>query len=102
MSATDLAIDHDIEEMLSTISEKSLQKRLIVFNDDHHGMDEVVIQILLARKAGGQPCKPEDAVKIMMNAHKQGQAVVMSGDLENLKKARMILEAIDLRADIID
>lgn len=68
MPATDtpVVVDHDIEEMLRDIEQRALQKRLIVFNDDHHDMLEVLIQIMLAREVGGQPCTPEQARSIMM------------------------------------
>ena len=102
MSDTDLAIDQDIENMLEDIAKKDLAKRLILFNDDQHDMLEVMRQVVRAREAGGQPCTPEEAYAIMMAAHSTGQGVVMAGAVENLKKARAVLESIDLRADIID
>jgi ATP-dependent Clp protease adapter protein ClpS len=99
---TEIKIDQDIEELLGDIAKNARPKRLIVFNDSHHTMDEVVLQVIRARHAGGQPCTAKEAVQIMHKAHSSGQAVVMSGKVEDLEKARAVLEAIDLRTDIIE
>lgn len=98
----DTKIDHDIEEMLDSIVKKQLAKRLVLFNDDGHDMLSVMRAVVSAREAGGQPCTPEAAYAIMMEAHTKGQGVVMSGTIENLKKAQAVLEGIELRTDIID
>ena len=98
----EVKIDNDIEEMLKSVVDKQLAKRLVLFNDEAHDMLEVMRQVVKARLAGGQPCTPEAAYVIMKEAHTKGQGVVMSGTVENLKKAQAVLEAIELRTDIID
>ncbi len=98
----EVKIDTDIEEMLKSVVDKQLAKRLVLFNDSTHDMLEVLRAVVKAREAGGQPCTPEAAYAIMMEAHTKGQGVVMSGLLENLKKAQAVLEGIELRTDIID
>ncbi len=98
----EVKIDTDIEEMLKSVVDKQLAKRLVLFNDSTHDMLEVLRAVVKAREAGGQPCTPEAAYAIMMEAHTKGQGVVMSGLLENLKKAQAVLDGIDLRTDIID
>ena len=98
----EVKIDTDIEEMLKSVVDKQLAKRLVLFNDSTHDMLEVLRAVVKAREAGGQPCTPEAAHAIMMEAHSKGQGVVMSGLLENLKKAQAVLEGIELRTDIID
>lgn len=100
--ATDTVVDHDIEELLQNIVEKQTVKRLVIFNDDHHGQEEVAFQIIRACEAAGKPCTPEQAIAIMMEAHTKGQAVVFASDLEKCKIGQAILEAIDLATDIID
>ena len=102
MPTTEVRIDPDIEEMLSQVSDTLRSRRLILFNDDTHDMLEVVVQVIRARQVGGQPCTPEDAKRIMLEAHSKGQAVVMEGALDDLKRARAMLEAIDLRCDILN
>jgi ATP-dependent Clp protease adapter protein ClpS len=75
---------------------------LILFNDEIHDMIEVIVQVIRARQAGGKPCTPEEAKAITLEAHFRGQAVVMEGELDSLKRAREMLEAIKLRCDILD
>ena len=97
----DIKIDHDIDEMLKDISKQAFLKRLVIFNDDTHGQEEVLILIMQATEAAGKPVTPQQALKIMMEAHTKGQAIVMSGELEPLKIAQEILDAAQMRTDII-
>lgn len=101
-AGTDVVVDHDIEELLGDITKKLNKKRLMVFNDDHHSQFEVVVAIMRAREAAGDPCTPEQATRIMMEAHKTGQGLVMSDGLSKLKKAQEVLDAFGLATDIID
>lgn len=101
-SATETVVDQDIEEMLKDIVDNLTVKRLVLFNDDHHNQHEVAVQIIRAREVAGQPCTPEQAVAIMMQAHKTGQGIVLSSDLKTCQKAQAVLEAIGLGTDIID
>lgn len=95
--STKLEVDHDIELMLEEVTKKEKVHTLLLFNDDHHDMLEVLAQIMLAIK-----CTPDKAQRIMLQAHSAGQADVMSGSLEECKKAQAILEQIDLATDIIE
>lgn len=102
MSQTDLEIDQDIESMLDSIVHEQTPKRLVIFNDDEHNQVEVVVQIMRAREVAGQPCTPEQAMAIMMQAHTSGQGIVLTSTLETCRKAQAVLEAIGLGTDIID
>ena len=102
MSQTDLEIDQDIESMLNEIVDTQRPKRLVIFNDDDHNQLEVVLQIMRAREVAGQPCTPEQAMAIMMEAHTKGQGIVLTSTLETCRKAQTVLEAIGLGTDIID
>lgn len=102
MPTTEIRIDPDIESMLSALSDTLRSRRLILFNDDRHDMLEVIVQVIRARQAGGQPCTPEEAKAIMFEAHSQGRAVVMEGMRKDLEKAQAILEAIELGCEIAD
>ena len=65
--------------------------KVILFNDDHHDMDEVVAQIIKAIH-----CDAGRAFQIMMEAHKSGRAIVLSGSLERCEHVSAILEDIRL------
>lgn len=101
-TGTDVVIDHDIEEMLEGITKQQHKKRLMVFNDDHHSQFEVVVAIMKARETAGNPCTPEQATAIMIEAHKSGQGLVMSEGVEKLRQAQQVLDAFGLATDIID
>jgi ATP-dependent Clp protease adapter protein ClpS len=102
MPTTEIRIDPDIELMLSDLSETLRPRRLILFNDDEHDMLEVIVQIIRARNAAGKPCTAEEAKAIMLEAHTRGEALVMGGPVEPLRRARETLESIELRCDIVD
>lgn len=65
--------------------------KVILFNDDHHSMDEVVSQIM---KATGYA--PQTAFQVMMEAHKTGRAVVWTGHKERCEHIADVLEEIRL------
>jgi ATP-dependent Clp protease adapter protein ClpS len=68
---------------------------VILFNDDHHDMMEVISQI---RKATG--CDAMKATMIMMEAHNNGRAIAFSGGLERCEHVESILAEIRLGTKI--
>lgn len=70
--------------------------KVILFNDNHHDMDEVTFQIMRAIS-----CPITKAVNIMMEAHINGQAIVYTGNKERCELVQNILQQIDLLTDII-
>ena len=68
---------------------------VILFNDDHHGIFEVTLQII---KATG--CNTEKAFNIMMEAHTNGRAVCFSGNRERCEHVESILSQIGLGTKI--
>ena len=68
---------------------------VILFNDEHHSMEEVAAQIVLAIK-----CTTQRAIQIMNEAHKKGRAIVFSGSLERCELVSSILEEIRLGTKI--
>ena len=68
---------------------------VILFNDDHHSMDEVASQIMKAISCGAG-----DAYKIMMEAHNTGRAVVITAGLERCEHVANVLEEIRLGTKI--
>lgn len=64
---------------------------VILFNDDHHSMEEVAAQLM---KACG--CGPDRAMAIMLEAHTKGRAICFSGSLERCELVESILGEIQL------
>lgn len=97
--ATKIEYDFDIESICQEIesTNKSPNYKLIIFNDDHHSMGQVVKQLIKAVK-----CTPGEAMTKMKEAHETGSAVVKVGPKEELTKARNILEEIDLATDLVE
>lgn len=69
--------------------------KVILFNDDQHSMDEVMAQIIKAIH-----CSPQKAHSIMMEAHKNGRAIVFTGSLERCEHVANVLEEIQLGTKI--
>lgn len=68
---------------------------VILFDDDHHTMDEVVSQIIKATGYDSQR-----AYEIMMEAHSSGRAIVYTGHLERCEHIESILAQIRLSTKI--
>ncbi|MBI5136522.1 MAG: ATP-dependent Clp protease adaptor ClpS [Nitrospirae bacterium] len=68
---------------------------VILFNDDFHTIDQVVLQV---QKATGASL--HDAFEITMQAHANGKAVCYTGDLEECEKVANILREIKLTAEV--
>lgn len=84
-----------IEQINDADWEKQPSYRVILFNDDTHTFDEVILQI---QKAVG--CSIERATMLMWEAHSTGQALVYSGDIEKCEAVAGVLEQIALRVSI--
>lgn len=69
--------------------------KCILFNDDTHSMDEVIVQIILAIK-----CSPEHAYNIMLEANNTGSAIVLSGSKERCEHVSSVLEEIGLATKV--
>ena len=67
----------------------------ILFNDEVHSMDEVTLQIMKAIT-----CTLQEAMNIMLEAHKNGRAVVCSGHKERCEHAAAVLEEIRLSTKV--
>jgi len=70
-------------------------RKVILYNDEEHVMDEVVAQIVKAIA-----CTPQRAEEIMFEAHSNGRAVVIASHLERCEHVAAVLEQIGLRIDI--
>jgi ATP-dependent Clp protease adapter protein ClpS len=95
--ATDLEIDYDIQLLTNEIEKQEKRFKLILFNDDYHSMGAVVKQLIRALQ-----CTSAQAMVFMKEAHHTGSSVVKVGGEEECKKARRILEEIDLATDLVE
>lgn len=68
---------------------------VVLFNDKHHGMDEVAAQIVKA--IGGSV---DNAINIMMEAHEKGRAIVITTHKERAEHVASVLEEIRLGVKI--
>jgi len=70
---------------------------VILFNDENHSFQEVVLQVIKAIK-----CTLEKAYKLTLEAHEKGEAVVFSGSKERCEHVDSILAGppASLRTDI--
>jgi ATP-dependent Clp protease adapter protein ClpS len=68
---------------------------VILFNDDIHSFDEVILQL---QKATG--CSADQATKIAMEAHFKGKAVAFKGSFAECNRVSGILREIGLLVEI--
>lgn len=68
---------------------------VILFNDDEHSFDEVILQIIKAIK-----CSESKATKIAVEAHVKGRAIVYSGEINKCLEVSSILQEIGLHTQI--
>jgi ATP-dependent Clp protease adapter protein ClpS len=69
--------------------------RVILYNDEHHSMDEVILQL---QKATG--CNMEKAIDIMLEAHTKGRAVCYKGGRDDCQKVCRVLREIRLQCEV--
>lgn len=67
---------------------------VILYNDDYHGFDEVILQV---QKATG--CSLEEAVWITQEAHNTGRAVAYRGTQEECERVAGVLRQIRLQVE---
>ena len=69
---------------------------VILFNDNIHSFDEVIIQLIKAIN-----CSFEKARSLAFEVHVKGKANVFSGSLADCLKVSSILEEIELNTQIV-
>ncbi len=67
---------------------------VILYNDDHHGFDEVILQI---QKATGYDV--ERCADVALEAHTRGRAIAYTGTEETCERAARILRQIRLQVE---
>ena len=65
---------------------------VILLNDDFHGFEEVIVQVMRATS-----CSPQLAEAITWEAHSKGETVCYTGSRERCELVASILEDIELR-----
>lgn len=84
-----------IEPELDTDTSVGLPMKVLLFNDDWHTFEEVIIQLIKATK-----CSIGKARSLAYEVHVKGKAVVFQGSLEKCLKVSSILEEIELHTQI--
>ncbi len=79
---------------LDTIS-VGFAAKVILFDDDIHTFDEVIVQII---KATG--CSPEQAEAMTYEVHTRGKSVVFEGDFAECLRVSGVLEEIALHTQV--
>ncbi|GJQ63543.1 MAG: Clp protease adaptor protein ClpS [Melioribacteraceae bacterium] len=75
---------------------KDLSCRVILYNDDWHTFDEVIVQLI---KATG--CTFEQARGFAFEVHVKGKAYVFNGTMAECLRVSSILEEIGLHTQIV-
>ena len=76
-------------------SEAARAYRVILYNDDWHSQDEVVLQL---QKATG--CDLDSAIRIMIQAHRTGRAICYRGTRDDCQRVAGILRQIRLQVEV--
>ena len=69
--------------------------RVIIYNDDHHGMDEVILQLHKATQYALQKC-----AEITLEAHMRGRAICYHGSREDCHRVAKVLREIRLQCEV--
>ena len=73
-----------------------LESRVLLFNDDWHSFEEVIIQLIKATK-----CSFDKAKQKTFEVHVKGKAVVFNGSVSDCLKVSGILEEIALHTQVL-
>lgn len=80
----------------NTTIDTTLKCKVVVFNDEVHSFEEVTMQLI---KATG--CTFDESVELTLLIHKEGQAIVFTGQLMECLNVSSIIEEINLKTKII-
>ena len=73
-----------------------LKSKVILYNDDWHSFDEVILQIIKAIK-----CSNTEASKKALETHVNGKSVVFNGEFKDCLRVSSVLEEIALHTQIV-
>ncbi|MFI5303903.1 MAG: ATP-dependent Clp protease adaptor ClpS [Nitrospiria bacterium] len=91
MDQPGILLDEEIESEILP----DLPWNVILYNDDVHSFEEVILQV---QKATG--FSMEKAIEITLDAHNKGRTICYSGNLEKCTKVANILKEIELHVEI--
>jgi ATP-dependent Clp protease adaptor protein ClpS len=72
------------------------ENRVVLYNDDWHTFEEVIVQLIKAIK-----CNFEQARSYAFEVHVKGKAIVFNGSMKDCLKVSSILEEIALNTQIV-
>ena len=84
------------EEDQETTTDSKLPFKVILYNDDWHSFDEVIVQLIKAIQ-----CNIEQARAFAFEVHVKGLAMVYSGNLQKCLKVSSVLEEIELHTQVV-
>ncbi len=76
---------------IGVIDDTDLAAKVILFNDEIHTFDDVIIQLMKAIN-----CSPQVGEKFAWEVHTRGKALVFSGDMPQCLRVSSVLEEIAL------
>ena len=79
-----------------TTIEVGLESRVVLYNDDWHSFEEVIVQLMKATH-----CTFEQGRDFAFEVHIKGKAIVFNGTITSCLKVSSILEEIALNTQII-
>jgi len=74
----------------------STENRVVLFNDDWHTFEEVIVQLIKALS-----CSFEQARSYAFEAHANGKVIVFTGSIQDCLRVSSVLEEIALNTQII-
>jgi len=74
----------------------STENRVVLFNDDWHTFEEVIVQVIKALS-----CAFEQARSYAFEAHTNGKTIVFTGSMQDCLRVSSVLEEIALNTQII-
>jgi ATP-dependent Clp protease adaptor protein ClpS len=90
------AADTELDYFRDTDTLIDVLPRVLLFNDDHHTFDEVIVQVM--RAVG---CSEARAEGIAWEVHSRGQALVFEGELFECLRVSSVLEEIALHTQVL-
>jgi ATP-dependent Clp protease adaptor protein ClpS len=73
-----------------------LKSKVILYNDDWHSFEEVIMQIIKAIK-----CSHTEASKKAFETHIEGKSVIYIGEFKDCLRVSSVLEEIALHTQIV-
>lgn len=90
-----MATEHETDQESRTRT--SRPRIVVLYNDDVHAFDDVVLQI---QKATGKTLA--EAAQITLIAHTRGKSVAYTGSLDDCQRVAAVLRKIRLQVEVDD